>query len=226
MRRVLQLAALGAVLTFTATADVVIGFEGLPNNDEVLSYFNGGQDGALNTGPSDGVIFADDAYAFISADDPTGTADFGGDPLGDTIVTFEATSGIATINVPGGFTTGFSFYYSSPVDSATILIFSGPDDTGTQLASFDIHNTGDGNTLGNPACPNPTDTYCPLFPAGVSFDGVAQSVDFNTTIGAFVFDDFTFGSSTPELPEPATCSLLGLGLATLLVISRRRRKLR
>src|ERR1035438_1108249 len=45
MRRVFQLVALGAVLTFTAAADnIVLTFEGLPNADPVLNYFNGGQD--------------------------------------------------------------------------------------------------------------------------------------------------------------------------------------
>jgi hypothetical protein len=226
MRRVFQLVALGAVLTFTAAADnIVLTFEGLPNADPVLNYFNGGQDGAATgPGPSDGVIFSASATAFISADDG-GSGVFGGDPYGNTALTFLPGLGNSTMDVPGGFSTAFSFYYSAMSQPEMITIWSAVDDSGTILATLTLPVTGNGNALGNPTCPTSNDQFCPFFAIGVDFSGTAASVDFTQTEGQVAFDGFTLGSDVPlGTAEPGAFSMLGLGLASLLVASRRQRK--
>jgi hypothetical protein len=230
MRRVLQLVALGALLTFTAMADdIVLDFEGIPNGDVVGNYFNGEVDGnGFGPGPSDGVTFSSGS-AYVS-DDVVGNENggtFGGDPIGDE--SFTATNGSPIImNVAAGFTTGFSFYYSSPFDaiSDAITIYSGLDGGGSLLATISLGDTGNGNALGNPACPNSWDTFCPFFAIGVDIPtGTAESVEFTGTFGLVAFDDFTLGSDIPATSEPGALKMLGLGLACLLAVSRRRRKL-
>jgi len=204
---------LGAVLGATATAGtVVLTFEGLGNEEEVLSYFSGST-GSLGSGPGPnyGITFTSNGEVFLSAD-----SDFAGNPSGDAAFTFISDPG--TMDVVGGFTTGFSFYYSAISAPGTISIYAGPDGTGALLASFSPPETP--SEAGSGVCSS-GDLYCPFFPDGVSFPGTAESVVFT---GVIALDDITLGSSTPGIPEPPAFSLLGLGLASLLVISRRRRK--
>jgi hypothetical protein len=229
MRRVLQLAALGAVLTFAAKADVVeMIFDGLvspttgvallADGDEVQNYFDGGEDSYGNTGPNYGVTFSDDAttYSNAEAGNGTGTAPFGGDPFGDTALTF-VSGGSATMDVAGsGFSNGFSFYYSADGQS-TISIWDGPGGSGDLLQTLTL-------TVNTSAC-TPSETFCPFTPLGVSFSGVAESVTFGNTVGLVAFDDFTLGSDIPATSEPGALKMLGLGLVCLLAVSRKRRKL-
>jgi len=243
MRRVLQFLALGAVLSFTAAADtVVIDVEGLPNADPVLQYFNGGQDGAGSTGPNDGVVF-DPLYgplnpsyiplatSYISDDDGGGGA-FAGNPNGDTALTFlsepgETGPGTATMDVAGGFNTSLSFWYSANfVEPETIYIWSGLDETGTILAAVALPATIYDPT--NPACSNSSDIFCPFYQFTIDFSGTAQSVDFEYTEAHAAFDGITFdaGPAAPEVSEPDALRLFGLGLVSLLVATRRQRRVR
>ncbi len=224
MRRVIQLAIIGTVLIGSASADIIIlNFEGLQNNEGVLSYYNGGL-GSLGSGPgpSDGVTFTSNGNAYIS-DQDGGTGGFAGNPSGDTAFAFVNDGNPAIMDVAAGFTTGFSFYYSAINSTGPIDIYSGLDDTGTLLATFTPPTTPSGHGS-NPACVN--DSFCPFFAYGVSFSGTAMSVDFTGTENVVAFDDINLGSATPDVaPEPAAFGLVGLGLASLLLISRRQRKL-
>jgi len=234
MRRVLQLVALGALLTFTAAADgIVLDFEGIPNGDPVGNYFNGQVDGnGFGPGPSVGVTFSLNGAAYVS-DDVVGEGNggtFGGDPIGDEAFTGITDSSDIIMDVPAGFTTGFSFYYSSPFDDITnaISIYSGTDGGGSLLAQLTLSDTGVGYsaTNPNPTCPNSWDTFCPFVPIGVDIPvGTAESVVISGTFGLVAFDDFTLGSDIPATSEPGALKMLGLGLACLLAVSRRRRKL-
>ncbi len=221
MRRIFQLAVLGAVFIACANADlIVLTFEGLQNDESVLNYYDGGYGSVSGPGPSYGITFTSNGTAFISTNE-----DFAGNPSGDTAFTFVNDSNPAIMNVPAGFDTGFSFYYSAASDTGEIDVYSGLDGTGTELASITPPVTGNGYDSGNPACPDSKDTFCPFFPLGVSFSGTAESVVFTNTEGLVAFDDITLGSDDPDIPEPAAFSLAGLGLASLLLISRRRRRL-
>jgi len=225
MRRVFQLVALGAVLTFTAAADTVLQFAGLvnpvtgvANGDEVLTYFDGGQDSYLNTGPSDGVYFSSNGETFSNSEagNGSGSAPFSGDPYGNTALTFVGSP--ATMDVPAGFT-DLSLYYSAASSSPTITIWSGLDGTGTQLALLNLLQNANSS---DPACISNPQTFCPFTLATVDFTGVAESVDFTNAIGLVAMDNIDLGSPSPE---PGALKMLGLGLACLLVASRRLRKL-
>jgi hypothetical protein len=220
--------AVGTFLASTVSAQV-LNFEGLKDQEEVLNYYDGGMGGSgSGPGPNFGVTFTPNSLSIIEAD-LGGTGNFKGEPTPKTILFF-LTGAAATMNVPGGFSTGFSFFYSAASQPGVIKVWSGPDETGTLLATLNLPATGDGS--GKPACNGKT--FCPFSPIGVSFAGVAHSVDFGGTVNQIGFDNITLGSSTPagapDLTVPTLDTWAFVTLAALLAIAGfvalRRRQLR
>jgi hypothetical protein len=125
------------------------------------------------------------------------------------------------MDVPAGFTKGFSFYYSAIVYPGSVSVYSGLDGTGSLLATLDLPVTPFG---GAPQCRY--GAYCPWFPVGVSFSGTAESAIFSGSANYIGFDNITLGASTPggATPKPATLTLFGSGLLSLVGLVRRRRK--
>lgn len=201
-------------------APFTLTFEGLSDREVISNYYNGGL-GANGSGPGPnyGVTFGVDSEAFIQSNHG-GTGNFGGAPSGFTAETFFG--GFAQIlNTPAGFTTGLSLYYTVPVQSGQVGIFSGLDGTGTLLATLPLPTTPDGRISG---CPdNPGAQFCPFLPAGIAFSGTARSVETFVTTGRLLvggeigFDNITFGSTTPlgPVPEPGSLATLFTGLASL-----------
>ncbi len=186
----------------SATVDVMT-FEGLQNNEQILNFYNGGT-GSLGSGPGPnyGVAFASDSLAIISTSDG-GTGNFADNPSGDTIAYFLSGAG-DVMNVAGGFTTGFSFYYTNISDVGSVNVYSGLNDTGTLLASLSLP------ALGDAGCSS-SQPFCVWAPIGVTFSGTAESVDFTGTANQIGFDNITIGSSTAgsSVPEPTSVLLLG-----------------
>jgi hypothetical protein len=216
MRRLYYLAAIAGFSCWAANASpIVLTFEGLANEQSVDNYYNGGLAGdGTGPGPSYGITFTDNALSIIS-DQDGGSGSFADAPSGDTIVFF-LSGAAATMNVPAGFSTGFSFFYSAINVGGTINVWSGLNDTGTLLTTLTLPTT----SSGGPGCGN--DAYCPFDPFGVSFSGTAESVDFGGAENQIGFDNITLGSSTPGggVPEPGSLMLLGtcalgLGLRSL-----------
>ncbi|MGA9422605.1 MAG: hypothetical protein WBW61_09590 [Rhodanobacteraceae bacterium] len=208
---------------------VVLDFEGLGDQEAVNEFYNGGTGGSgSGPGANYGVSFSTNSLALIDSDDG-GSGNFGGEPSPDTILFF-LSGAAATMNVPGGFTTGFSFFYSAINNPGVIRVYDGLDATGNLLATLDLPLTPAGGA------PDPTGDFSPLVPIGVTFAGTAMSVDFGGTVNQVGFDNITLGSGTPggggpppppSIPTPTLSLgwLLALG-ALLAVVGFTRRAMR
>ncbi len=228
MRKTLIVAALASTaLTAVAHAAVVdLNFEGInstyPSGFAFINgYYDGGTSSDGTSGPNYGVTFSPNAQAIclnsltvVCSDTSRG----GLAPSSAEGALFFLSGGDTDIDVAAGFTTGFSFNYTAPFDTGTVTVWSGLDGSGTMLASFDLPTTSSG-------CPGYSAAFCPFFPIGVAFSGTAESIEFSGVANEIVFDDVTFGSSTPGVPEPAAWATMLAGLAGAGAMIRRRRSL-
>jgi hypothetical protein len=220
IRAVAVMLASGATLSaLPLNAQVtVLTFEGLGDQTPVGNFYNGGGGGNL------GITFSENALAIIRGN-AGGSGNFAGEPSPSTILFF-LNGNAATLNMPSGFTTGFSFFYSAINNPGMITVFDGENSTGNILATLNLGTTP--STPGQGACANnPSGDFCPFVPVGVTFSGTAKSVDFGGAVNQIGFDNITFGSGTPVpgvIPEPNSLALLGTGLLGLVPMIRRRVK--
>ena len=200
----------------------VLTFEGPKDAEAVQNFYNGGTGSLGSRGPNYGIAFSSNALAVVR-NNVGGSGNFGDEPSPVTIMSF-LTGSAATLDVAAGFATGFSFYYSTPFNPGSIRVYDGLNATGNVLATLTLPTTPDGATAG--CTDNPGAAYCPLLPIGVSFAGVARSIDFGGTGNNIGFDNITFGSATPMpgVPEPSTVALVAAGLTGLAGVVRARRR--
>ena len=185
-------------------------FEGLKDGEQILNYYNGGL-GNLGSGPGPnyGVVFGSSAVTYIESAHG-GTGNFQNEPSPTTVTTFLSGGG-AVMNVAGGFTTGLSFYYAAAVFPGVVTVYSGPNATGTVLATLTLPVTGD-------RCNGSIYDFSCWSPTGVAFSGVAQSVNFSGTVDAIGFDNITLGSASPLTAVPALSVWGAVLLAILLIV--------
>jgi hypothetical protein len=192
------------------SAIVVLDFEGVGDFNPVGDYYNGGG------GTNYGVSFSEATLALVDAD-AGGSGNFANEPTGDTVMFFlDANSAI--LNYGAGFTTGFSFFYSSST-AATVTVYDGENGTGNVLGTLNLEAQGFDNCSGDP-----TGSFCNWTAVGVAFAGTAKSIDFGGTANQTGFDNITFGSDRPVVPEPSTYALMLAGLGSVGMMIRRRRK--
>ncbi|MEI6575705.1 MAG: YDG domain-containing protein [Bacteroidota bacterium] len=128
-----------------------------------------------------------------------GTGNFDNNPSGHGIMFF--LSGAATMNVPSGFTTGFSFYYATS-KQGSVKVYDGEN--------------GGGTLLSNNALVITSNPYYSWSTMGVTFSGTAKSIVFDGASNYCGFDDITFGSSTPGVPtNPADPSSISVSSSTV-----------
>ena len=206
-------------------AVVTLGFEGVGDQARVLEFYNGGNDSVGNSGTNYGISFANDALGIIDSDVPGGTGNVGGEPSPSTVLFFLG-GRAATMNAAAGFDTGFSFFYSAISNTGFINVYDGLNGAGNILTTLNLPTTP------NNGAPDPTGQFSPFLPIGVSFSGIARSVDFGGTANQIAFDNITLGAAIPgttpgtgstAVPEPFTIvgTLIG---ATAAYRTRKRLK--
>ena len=206
------IAALALAAAGAASAGVItLTFEGLQNNEPINNYYDGGMGGfGSGPGPNYGITFGSNSLALIEAS-AGGGGNFTNPPSGVTIAYFLTGAG-DVMDVAAGFNTGFSFFYADQVGFTGVVdVYSGLDGTGSLLASLSL-----------PSTPDPYNVFVPV---GVSFAGTAESVVFGGSANFIGFDNITLGSKNPTVPEPATWSLMLVGVGGLGAMLRSRRKL-
>lgn len=203
MRVTAAFAAVLVVAEPAAAAVTTLTFEGVANGTPVGAFY------------APDYIFSAATLALVDSD-AGGGGSFANEPSPNTIMYFvDADS--AVLDVPGGFTTGFSFFYTSAV-AATVTVYDGLGATGNVLGVVDLIAQHTDNCSGDPG-----GDYCNWSPGGVSFGGTALSIDFGGAVGVTGFDNITFGSESPVIPEPATWALLIAGFGLVGVVARRRK---
>jgi len=208
-----KIAALcGAITLVSASASaapITLTFEGVGDQAAVNDFYNGGTDSMGNSGTNYGVSFSNTSLGIIDAD-AGGTGNIANEPSPNTVLFFLDSSS-ATLNYAAGFTTGFSFYYTSST-AATVNVWSGLNATGDLLGQITVAAQFSDGCTGDP-----TGSFCNWTAAGVSFMGIARSIDFGGTANQTAYDNITFGSDkpgNPGVPEPASWALMlaGFGL--------------
>ena len=211
-----------AMAAAPASAAIVLTFEGAGDLANINGFYNGGTDSQGHSGPNLGVEFNANALAVIDAD-AGGSGNIANEPTPNTALFF--LTGSAILNYAAGFTTGFSFFYSSS-QPATVNVYDGLNATGNLLGSIDLLAQFSDNCSGDP-----TGQFCNWTAVGVGFAGTAKSIDFGGTVNQVAYDNITFGSERPgtggepnPVPEPATWALMLLGFGGMGAAMRRKAK--
>lgn len=225
LAHILTGASLLAGASLAQAAVVSLNFEGIEvyphaNNIFILDYYNGGTASNGNSGTNFGASFSDNALLLCMNTPGVGcsnTSRGGLAPTSDKGALFFLDGANTYLNYAAGFDTGFSFNYSAINQGGAVEVYDGLNGTGNLLATLNLTTTA-------AACdPIYGAAFCPFSPFGVGFAGIAKSISFAGVANQIVFDDITFGSITPGIPEPANWALMITGFAMVGVAARRRR---
>jgi hypothetical protein len=233
-KRVLLTCALtvGAALAGSqAMASTVLTFGTEANQANIESYFNGGTDSQNLAGPSDGVVFGNNAVSLrsgVTGLRGTGSGKF--ENLPDSapgVLYFAGVSSAFTgapanvMDVASGFSS-LSFNYSllnnSQSDSGSVTLWSGLNGTGTSLGTFSL------NAAASPVgCKTAGDEFCSWSSLTEGHFGVAESAVFSATAGTGFSPEFDQVAIQP-VPLPGALLLLLSGLGGMFGFTRRRER--
>ena len=208
LRRFLLIALLSVVSSSAFAQVFQLTFEGLQGNEEVQNFYNGGTGSLGSSGVNYGVSFSAGTLASIDSE-AGGTGNFANEPSPSTIIFWLAGPSVI-MDVAAGFTTGFSFVYTSSAPM-TVTVYDGLGGTGNVLGT----TSGPAQSTGGGCTGDPTGTFCNWSQLGVSFSGTARSVVFSGLAGQTGYDNITFGNSVPVLPARPVPTLSEWGMIIL-----------
>lgn len=164
----------------------VVNFGRLKNLEFINQFYDGGQ-GSLGSGPGPnyGLQFTSNAQTIISAS-KGGSGNFIGNPGGGPVMFFQ-TGNVTTITATNGVQTALWFYYSA-LQTGSATVYSGPNGTGTILASITL-------PVNNSGC----NTYkmCVWSTVGVPLTAPAGSISFAGVPDYLAIGIIHLGSALP-----------------------------
>lgn len=194
------LAAACALCAGSASAGVVLDFEGLKDDEPVQNFYNGGAGGLGSAGTNYGVAFGADAVAVVRVHP------FPGDPSPPTVLELDSLNPsnegqplTMTMNVSAGFKQQLNFWDIAILRAASVTIWSGQNGGGTMLAQMSL-----------PLVPVNNEVFTGA--VSMPFAGTAGSVVFAGGDQQLVIEDISFGP-LPNVPEPRQwwyCAAIGL----------------
>ncbi len=185
----------------SSAAVISLNFEGIGSGASINNFYNGGTDSVGNSGTNHSVAFGTNALA-LKESDPT--ANFANEPSAETIMFF--LTGSAILNYAPGFSTGFSFWYTTVSFAGSVNVYDDLNAGGNLLGTIALSALGVGPSPGNP--------FSNWAVGSLLFAGTAKSINFGGTVNQVGYDDITFGSGRPggNVPEPTTLALVGAAL--------------
>jgi hypothetical protein len=195
------LASAVIVAASSAHGGVILDFEGLADQDDVLGFYDGGMSSSGAMGTDFGISFTN-GLALIDSD-AGGSGNFANEPSPDTVLFPGDPSGSIIIDVPVGFISFSTYYTTIDENFGFIDFYDGPNGTGNQLSHIGLGALGSGGP-GDPT--GDFNTWALIsadFSAGSpAFSIVMGAVD-STAIG---FDNMSF----VLVPAPGALVLLAL----------------
>lgn len=190
-------------------------FEGIGNFESVSGFYNGDTSSLGIIGPTYGIQFNDAMVSLIDMDNG-GSGNFANEPSDSTALGFYYSDYYVdtslAINVPYGFQTGFSAYYSVYAYPLTISIYDGENGTGNLLATVNLLPNAHYNCSGDPS-----GYYCNWDYVSIPFNGTAKSVVFSGKILFSVFDNLAFDSINPAPSVPVSTWAILISLFLIVV---------
>ena len=173
--------------------DITLDFESLKNMEQVQDFYNGGAGSEGSTKGLDySITFSDNTLALIDSD-AGGDGNFANEPSPDTAFFFTGSDTNIYMNVEGGFTEGFSFYYTSIHEEGDVEVWTEPNGQGKKIGSLHLEVTpqlGKGDPYGE------WDNWAKK---SLSFDGRAKSVVFKGVANQIGFDNITLSPNAGEV---------------------------
>jgi len=177
---------LGARPVYAVPFGASLSFDGILNNETILTYYMGGF-GSLGSGPGPafGITFTP---GLVADSTPLG--------FGPRAPTARITGTSATMNLDSAFPGLVSFYFTG---NGTVSFFSGQNGSGTQLSSFGLVSM---------SLPSTGTFGASLLPF--------QSAVFTPAVGSTLrLDSISFGIQVVPEPSTAMLLLTGLGLVSI-----------